>query len=64
MQYRFVALLVALLSIHVSYAQLTSVEREEILRAHNHVRSLVSPPAADMRRMVSFLCWPSVTMCF
>ena len=33
--------------------QLPAMDREEILRAHNHVRSLVSPSATDMRRLVS-----------
>ena len=33
--------------------QLSAMNREEILRAHNHVRSLVSPSATDMRRLVS-----------
>ena len=37
-------------------AQITDVDRAEILRAHNFVRSRVSPPAANMRRMVS-CCW-------
>ena len=37
--------------------QLSAVDREEILRAHNHVRSLVSPSAANMRQLVSYsLC--------
>ena len=51
----FIALFVALLSVHKSYAQLLAADREEILRAHNHVRSLVSPAAANniMRRLVS-----------
>ena len=33
--------------------QLSAFDREEILRAHNHVRSLVSPSATNMRRLVS-----------
>ena len=49
----FIALFVALLSVYESYAQLLAADREEILRAHNHVRSLVSPAAANMRRLVS-----------
>ena len=36
-----------------SEGQLSEMNREEILRAHNHVRSLVSPSATDMRRLVS-----------
>ena len=40
-----------------SGGQLSEMNREEILRAHNHVRSLVSPSATDMRRLVSsILC--------
>ena len=49
----FMALFVALLSVHESYAQLLAVDREDILRAHNHVHSLVSPTAANTRQLVS-----------
>ena len=40
-------------SLPPSGRQLSEMNREEILRAHNHVRSLVSPSATDMRRLVS-----------
>ena len=33
--------------------KLSEMSKEEILRAHNHVRSLVSPSATNMRRLVS-----------
>ena len=45
--------MLALLSAYQSSAQLSAMNREEILRAHNHVRSLVSPTATNMRRLVS-----------
>ena len=53
MQVAAILLAVALLSIDQSSAQLSEMNREEILCAHNHVRSLVSPSATDMRRLVS-----------
>ena len=55
MQIFVVSVLVALLCVYQSSAQLSVTEREEILRAHNHVRSLVSPSATNMQRMVSQL---------
>ena len=47
------AILLLFLSVYQSHAQLSAVNRNEILRAHNHVRSLVSPSATDMRRLVN-----------
>lgn len=42
-------------AVQESYAVVTEAQRMEILRAHNHVRSLASPTATNMRRMVSLL---------
>ena len=47
------AILLIMLSVYQSHAQLSAVNRNEILRAHNHVRSLVSPSATDMGRLVN-----------
>ena len=44
---------IALLSVYQSSAQLSEMNRDEVLRAHNHVRSLVSPSATNMGRLVS-----------
>ena len=48
----YVSLFVVMFSAYESSAQLTARDRDEILRAHNHVRSLVSPSATDMTQMV------------
>ena len=50
----FAVLLVALLSVQQGCSLITEADRVEILNAHNHVRSLVSPTATNMRRMVSY----------
>ena len=44
---------IASLSVYQSSAQLSETNRDEVLRAHNHVRSLVSPSATNMGRLVS-----------
>ena len=42
----------ALQSISTARAQLTDMDRREVLDVHNHFRSIVAPTAANMVRLV------------